>query len=145
MAVRRRWMRALARSAMVSVTAQKAGGDSVQPMGRAKGKATRGGSPGAEGMATPSFVDWTETWVAVDDLRDQSFEGSTELHGLPWHEGYSLIVEARVGVVHNGPGAPFVLWDHSHGRDAQVGEMCDFGVWEYHPSGIVNHIGEFLA
>eukprot|EP00980_Cylindrotheca_fusiformis_P024322 scaffold11739_cov107-Cylindrotheca_fusiformis.AAC.1 len=42
MAVRRRWMRELARSAIVSVTAQKAGGDSVQPMGSANGKAVGG-------------------------------------------------------------------------------------------------------
>eukprot|EP00980_Cylindrotheca_fusiformis_P012537 scaffold3079_cov119-Cylindrotheca_fusiformis.AAC.13 len=45
----------LAMSAIVSVTAQKAGGDSVQPMGKAKGKAISGGSPSPDGMATPSL------------------------------------------------------------------------------------------
>ena len=52
-AMRRR--RSLARSATVSVTAQKAGGDCVQPMGRASGKATKGASPGRDGMVTASF------------------------------------------------------------------------------------------
>jgi len=37
--MRRAW---LVRSAMVSVAAQKSGGELVQPMGRARGKAIRG-------------------------------------------------------------------------------------------------------
>jgi hypothetical protein len=39
-------------SAMVSVTAQKAGGDWVHPMGKAKGSAINSGSLGMEGMTT---------------------------------------------------------------------------------------------
>jgi hypothetical protein len=44
-----RW---LVRSAAVSVSAQKYGGLSAQPMGRTRGKATKGSSPGREGKAT---------------------------------------------------------------------------------------------
>jgi len=46
-------MRSLVRSATVSVRAQKYGGDSHQPMGRTRGKATKGSSSGSEGKATP--------------------------------------------------------------------------------------------
>lgn len=49
-----KWRRELARSAAVSVAAQKTGGDSTQPMGSAKGRATIGGSPGSRGMITAS-------------------------------------------------------------------------------------------
>ena len=49
------WARSLAKSTIFSVALQKYGGLSVQPMGRTKGKATKGGSPGATGKATPSM------------------------------------------------------------------------------------------
>jgi hypothetical protein len=39
---------------MVSVTAQKAGGDWVHPMGKANGRAIKSGSPGIDGMVTAS-------------------------------------------------------------------------------------------
>jgi hypothetical protein len=41
-------------SAIVSVAAEKAGGDSVQPIGRRVGTATRGGSDGRLGKGTAS-------------------------------------------------------------------------------------------
>jgi hypothetical protein len=46
---------ALARSATVSVAAQKRGGELTQPMGRANGNATRSGTPSSFGNKTPSF------------------------------------------------------------------------------------------
>ena len=45
----------LMRSATVSVAAEKAGGDSVQPIGSLVGIATRGGSPGRLGKGTANF------------------------------------------------------------------------------------------
>jgi hypothetical protein len=56
---RRRW--ALVTSVMVSVTVQNAGGDCVHPIGKARGKANSGGSPGREGMLTAS-VGTSSTW-----------------------------------------------------------------------------------
>ena len=47
-------MHPFARSAMVSVAAQKAGGNLLHPMGRTKGTPTRGGSPGLVGDSTAS-------------------------------------------------------------------------------------------
>jgi len=41
------------RSVMVSVAAQKMGGELVQPIGRASGNATRGWSEASVGKATP--------------------------------------------------------------------------------------------
>eukprot|EP00980_Cylindrotheca_fusiformis_P031239 scaffold26052_cov108-Cylindrotheca_fusiformis.AAC.4 len=71
-------------------------------------------------------VDWAKPRVAVNDLCDESFQSPAKLHGLSWHEGHSFLVEARVGVVHDGPRTPFVLGYYSHGRDAQVWEVGDF-------------------
>ena len=53
----------LARSAMVSVPAENAGGDSVQPIGSRVGMLTKGGSPGPLGkgvasMRAPEGVSW---------------------------------------------------------------------------------------
>lgn len=48
------WMPALAKSVMVSVTAQKNGGDSFHPMGKVSGSAIKGGSPGRVGKRTAS-------------------------------------------------------------------------------------------
>ena len=55
--------RSLIRSATVSVTAEKAGGDSVQPIGSLVGMETSGGSPGRLGngvarLRAPLAVRW---------------------------------------------------------------------------------------
>ena len=50
-----RRIRALVKSAMVSVAVEKTGGLFFQPIGKTKGNAIRGSSPGAVGNATPSL------------------------------------------------------------------------------------------
>ena len=48
-------MAVFARSAAVSVAAQKMGGEFAHPMGSTRGKATSGSSPSRTGKTTPSF------------------------------------------------------------------------------------------
>jgi len=48
----------LVRSVMVSVAAQKSGGELVQPIGNASGNATKAACPGGMGKATPSKGMW---------------------------------------------------------------------------------------
>ena len=55
------WMNAVAMPALISMAEQNAGGEFTHPMGRTKGKATRGSPP-----SLPDWKDHPQFWYVID-------------------------------------------------------------------------------
>lgn len=68
-------------------------------------------------------VNWPVAGVSLNDLGEDSSEGLAKLHGLLGCQGLSVLVDPRVRVVNDGPGAPIVLRYHASWANMEVGEM----------------------
>jgi hypothetical protein len=86
-----------------------------------------------------------EPGVAVDHLSYETFESASKLHGLGRGQGYGILIDTGVGVIHYGTGPAFVLRDDSHGGDAQIAQVSQAMVWKDYPGGPVDHVGHFIA